>query len=278
VGDDAPRVDTASLCSLVARVRAVAPDEAYVFTSSHQSPLPLALALRLADVPWIGANSVDHPGSLLDLRRRPVPSLHEVQQNLALVVAGTGLVAGTDELRIRDVPRVDVGLPDGYVVLHPGASVPARGIPARTAGAAAEELVRRGRHVVLTGHPGQTDLDEAAGHAGVIDLTGMLSFAELADIVRRADAVVCGNTGPAHLAAAVRTPVVSVYAPVVPLHQWRPWRVPQVVLGEQTIACAGCRSRRCPERAQHCITGVTGADLADAVDSLVARRAQGAVR
>ena len=41
---------------------------ALVFTSFHQSPLPTALVLRLAGIPWVGAISEDYPGSLLDLR------------------------------------------------------------------------------------------------------------------------------------------------------------------------------------------------------------------
>ena len=63
-------------------------------------------------------------------------------------------------------------------------------------------------------------------------------MAELAGVLSGASAVVVGNTGPAHLAAAVGTPVVSIFAPVVPLERWRPWGVPSVVLGDQLAECA----------------------------------------
>ena len=51
----------------------VGADEAVIFTSFHQSPLPLALLLRMAGVPRISAISDDYPGSLLDVpgHRRP---------------------------------------------------------------------------------------------------------------------------------------------------------------------------------------------------------------
>ena len=64
-----------------------------------------------------------------------------------------------------------------------------------------------------------------------------------------ADAVVVGNTGPAHLAAAVGTPVVSLFAPVVPAARGRPCGVPCVLLGDQHAPCRrmpGARSARCP--------------------------------
>ena len=55
----------------------------------------------------------------------------------------------------------------------------------------------------------------SAGDRGV-DLGGATSMPELAEVLAHADCVVVGNTGPAHLAAAVGTPVVSLFAPTVP--------------------------------------------------------------
>ncbi len=43
---------------------------AVVLTSFHQSPLPVALVLRLAGVPYVAGASVDHAGALLDVRLR----------------------------------------------------------------------------------------------------------------------------------------------------------------------------------------------------------------
>lgn len=62
-------------------------DLALVLTSFHQSPLPLALLLRLAGVGWVGGISEDYPGSLLDLRHRPPDDLPEAERSLCLVEA-----------------------------------------------------------------------------------------------------------------------------------------------------------------------------------------------
>ncbi|NEC78268.1 glycosyltransferase family 9 protein, partial [Streptomyces sp. SID7958] len=78
-----------------------------------------------------------------------------------------------------------------------------------------------------------------------------------------------GNTGPAHLAAAVGTPVVSLFAPVVPAGRWRPYGVPCVLLGDQNAPCAGTRARTCPVPGHPCLDGVTALDVVAAVGKLV---------
>lgn len=58
-----------------------------MLTSYHQSPLPLALLLRMAEVPWIGAICEDYPGSLLDLRHRVPGDLPDSKRCLSLASA-----------------------------------------------------------------------------------------------------------------------------------------------------------------------------------------------
>ncbi|NUR79448.1 MAG: glycosyltransferase family 9 protein [Dermatophilaceae bacterium] len=278
--------------ALVAAVRDLAPDRALVLTSFHQSPLPTALALRLAGVPWVGAASDDYPGSLLDLRHRPPDGLHEVERGLSLArAAGHELPPDDDgRLAVRRAPAPRLPLPDGpYVVLHPGTSVPARAWPADGWGRLAQLLAARGHRVVVTGGPGEQALTRAVAAAGstevspgneggrlpgdpgpgVVDLGGRTDLAELSDVLARAAVVVVGNTGPAHLAAAVGTPVVSLFAPTVPFERWRPWGVPVVALGRGDAPCRGTRVTRCPFPGHPCLSSVGADEVARAVDSVV---------
>ena len=71
-----------------------------------------------------------------------------------------------------------------------------------------------------------------------------------------ADAVLVANTGVAHLAAAVGTPVVSLFAPVVPAARWAPYGVPVTLLGDQHAPCRGSRAVHCPVPGHPCLTGV----------------------
>ena len=268
IDPDGVPVDSERIGALVEALRAQELDQAIVLTSFHQSPLPLALLLRLAGVPLVAAISVDFPGSLLDVRHRVDDDLHEVERALSLVATlGHRLPEGDDgRLRIRPVTAAVVPRP--YVVVHPGASVPARAPAPAFAAALVRALARRGRRVVVTGGPGERDLTAAVAGRNALDLGGATSLGELAGVLAGADAVVVGNTGPAHLAAAVGTPVVSLFAPTVPASRWRPWRVPHVLLGEQGIACAGCRARACPVEGHPCLSGVSVGDVEAALDAL----------
>jgi ADP-heptose:LPS heptosyltransferase len=270
IAADPDPVNPALTLALMERLGSLALDQAVVFTSFHQSPLPLALLLRLAGVRQVAGISVDYPGSLLDIRHLVPDDIHEVERNLSLVTAlGHRLPDGDDRrLRIRRPVEVHADLPPRpYIVIHPGASSPARALPPTLANQTAQALVAAGHKVVVTGGSGEAGAVRA--HKDVVDLSGGTDLGGLADVLAKADAAVVGNTGPAHLAAAVGTPVVSVYAPTVPAVRWRPWLVPHLLLGNQTVGCAGCRKRVCPFPGQPCTAGVSAAEVVAAVGRLV---------
>jgi len=258
--------------ALVDRLTDLEVDQALVLTSFHQSPLPLALVLRMAGVPTIAAISVEYPGSLLDIRHRVDDDLHEVERGLSLAARlGFRLPAGDDDrLRVRGLPPTDLPA-GGYVAVHPGASAPARAWAPERYAALVDALVEGGRRVVVTGGPDErrlTGLVAGARRDPVVDLGGRLELGEMGAVLAGAAVVVVGNTGPAHLAAAVGTPVVSLFSPVVPAGRWRPWGVPMVLLGDQKAGCAGSRARVCPVPGHPCLDGVAVAEVVAAVERL----------
>jgi ADP-heptose:LPS heptosyltransferase len=266
------------LAAIVAEER---PDEAVILTSFHQSPLPLALLLRLAGVRRIAGASVDAAGGLLDVRLIPGETLPEdlpepVRALRIAEAAGFALPEGDDGGLAVTLPaaRPDVAPEGRYLVVHPGAAVPARAYPGRSSARVVELLAERGHTVVVTGAPAERALTaEVAGSAG-LDLGGALDLEGLGALLRGADAVISGNTGPAHLAAAVRTPVVSLFAPVVPAIRWAPYGVPVALLGDQEAPCAGTRARVCPVPGHPCLAGVAPEEVVAAAERLVAGRGQ----
>jgi ADP-heptose:LPS heptosyltransferase len=243
-------------------------------------------------VPTIAAISVDYPGSLLDVRHLVDDDLHEVERSLSLAATlGYRLPEGDDgRLAVRR-PRAAEPSPGGgeggYVVVHPGTSAPARAWAPDRHAALVDALVAAGRRVVVTGGEPERALTALVAGATapegaapvdrtrpVTDLGGRLDLAGLAEVLAAADAVVVGNTGPAHLAAAVGTPVVSLFAPVVPAVRWRPWKVPHLLLGDQRAACAGTRARTCPVPGHPCLDGVPVAAVVAAVERLAPARAR----
>jgi ADP-heptose:LPS heptosyltransferase len=266
-------VAAADVDALVADLKPRSFDRALVLTSFHQSPLPTALLLRLAGVPWVGAISEDYPGSLLDLRHLVPDSIHEAQRALSLAAAaGFGLPASDDgSLAVRrPLPEVAHLLQAEHpVVLHPGTSVPARAWPVERYADLARALTDRGHEVVVTGGPAERMTTRSVvGETPARDLGGCTSLPELAAVLSAASVVVVGNTGPAHLAAAVGSPVVSLFAPTVPAVRWAPYRVPTVLLGDQEAPCRATRVTQCPFQGHPCLTSVSTGDVLRAVEQL----------
>jgi ADP-heptose:LPS heptosyltransferase len=272
---DPPPVRPHVIADLVAEVEARCFDAALLLTSFHQSPLPLALLLRMAKVPWIGAICDDYPGSLLDLRHRVPDGLPESERNLSLASAA-GFVADEKGARLavrRPLPDITsrVGA-EPYVVFHPGAAVPARRPTAMHSRAIVAALMAAGHRVVVTGSADEATLTRFVADGQASDLGGRLSLPELAGVLAGAEVVVVPNTGPAHLAAAVGTPVVSLFAPVVPAQQWAPHGVPRVLLGDQQAACRNTRMRTCSVPDHPCLSSIHPREVVAAVAELGAQR------
>jgi ADP-heptose:LPS heptosyltransferase len=271
IDGDPPAVDAADTGRLVETLRAGRFDAAVLLTSYHQSALPLALLLRLAGVGRITAVSEDYPGALLDVRVPPEldPELPEPERQLRTALAAGFVLPVGDDGRLavrRPLPDVTALAPGtGYVVVHPGAAVPAR---QPGPGWYERVVAALDRPVLVTGAPGERALTRRVAAAGGTDLGGRTDLAQLAAVLARAAVLVCGNTGPAHLAAAVGTPVVSLFAPVVPAGWWVPYGVPSVVLGDQRAGCRGSRARVCPVPGHPCLDGVDPAEVLEAVEKL----------
>jgi ADP-heptose:LPS heptosyltransferase len=271
-----PEASPADIGALVERLAAARFDAALVLTSFHQSPLPTALVLRLAGVREIAAISPDYPGSLLDHRIRPGVDMDDDQPEpmralQVALTAGFALPSG-DGGGLQVLPPPDVRSLTGespYVVVHPGTSVPARAWSPSRCAKAVTALRQDGHRVVVTGNASERELTSYVAGVNGIDLGGRTSYPELAGVLALADAVVVGNTGPAHLAASVGTPVVSLFAPVVPARRWAPFGVPVRLLGNQHAACAGSRATQCPIHGHPCLNTITARDVVAAVNSLM---------
>lgn len=270
----APSVEPADIEQLVSALRGF--DEAVILTSFHQSPLPLALLLRLAGVSKITGASVDYAGSLLDVRLRPGEDLAENQPEperaLAIAAAAGFALPERDDGRLAVKPPPDVHRLTGsgpFLVVHPGADAPARTWPADHHAELVRLLAEAGRRVLVTGAAGEKALTAAVAGRWGEDFGGRLTLPELAGVLAGADAVVVGNTGPAHLAAAVGTPVVSLFSPVVPAIKWAPYGVECVLLGEQNAPCKDSRARICPIPGHPCLSRTTPKDVVAALGPLL---------
>ncbi len=277
---DAPPLTAGEVASLVDSIAAERPDAVLIFTSFHQSPLPLALICRMAGVPWIGAICEDYPGKLLDLRHHVPDDIPEPLRALSLAeAAGYRLPAGDDgRLRVNRLPQPGAALravlnARDYVVYHPAAAVPARQPSAAKSAEVVRALAAAGHRVVVTGTADDRELTAQVAGDVAVDLGGQTSLAELGSVFAGARAVVAPNTGPAHLAAAVGAPIVSLFAPVVPAVRWSPYGAEVTLLGDQHASCRGSRARTCPVPGHPCLDDIAARDVVAAVTEIASRGA-----
>lgn len=260
-------------------------DAAVIFTSYSQSPLPAALLCHLAGIPLRLAHCHENPYQLLtDWLPDPEPDRvirHEVRRQLDLV-ARIGCTASSTRMsfRLRDDDLAAVrkrlaglGLAEGerWLLMHPGASAPSRRYPARHWAAAVRQLSGELRMpIVLTGGADEVELvDDIRESCGVAvhSLAGQLSLGELGAALKLATAVVSNNTGPAHIAAAVGTPLVDLYAMTNPQHT--PWQVRNRLLYHD-VPCRFCMKSVCPQGHNDCLAKIAPQRVVEAVQSLLA--------
>jgi ADP-heptose:LPS heptosyltransferase len=131
--------------------------------------------------------------------------------------------------------------------------------------------------VILTGTEEECDLVATitrqlppAIRGSVYPIAGKLPFADFCGLIQAADLVVTNNTGPMHMAAALKTPVVALFALTNSPEQWGPWRVPHRLL-YYDVPCRMCYSRVCP-RDQDCLRLVPPERAVEAAAELLAER------
>jgi ADP-heptose:LPS heptosyltransferase len=288
---------------LVARLRDEF-DAAVIFTGCAQSALPAALLCRLAGIPLRLAHSRENPyGLLTDWISDPDRVVrgnsrdefiggarHETRRQLDLLAA-VGMRSDDERLHftVSDSHRREVqgGLRAAgfgarpFVLLHLGANATSRRWPAARFGLVAQGLAASGTAAILCAGPGEQHLLDDAMHAasrmcGSADVAGLpaplavwrkpMALGTLAALIEAASVLVGNNSAPAHLAAAVGTPVVSLYALTHPQHT--PWQVARRVLQED-VPCRGCLKNVCPEGHHLCLRAITSATVLRAACELL---------
>ncbi len=90
---------------------------------------------------------------------------------------------------------------------------------------------------------------------GVMDWTGQLNLAELAALLHCGDLLIGGDSGPAHLAAALGRPVVAIFSGTNDARQWHPWGSRVAVVHHQP-PCAPCHRKACPLADHPCLADI----------------------
>lgn len=243
-------------------------DIGILFTNSFGS----ALLFSLAKIPerWGYARDGRH---LLLTKRVGIPLLeapkHHIQYYLSLC-SGLGLktarpvldfpLSGDARIQARDLfQSLSVDMNKPIILLSPGASYgPAKRWPASFFSRLATELQRNNDAEILITGSGM-DKEIAAAIAAPmskkpVDLTGKTTLSQLAGSISLSNLFITNDSGPMHLANALKIPVVAIFGPTDP-QITGPYQSPSKVLQGQ-VPCWPCSYRACPFEHQ-CMTQVS---------------------
>jgi heptosyltransferase-2 len=165
---------------------------------------------------------------------------HEVEYNLDLVA----LVGATTNdkslaLKIGDVDILGAVKGSFVIAIHPWTSDPLKQWPLENF----KQLIKRfvGLNIVVVG--GREELTKNEDffkgiHEVILNFTGRTTLIELAEVLKKVNLLVTGDSGPAHLAAAVGTPVIALFRNDLPgktPQRWGPWGEGHVVIERESL-------------------------------------------
>jgi lipopolysaccharide heptosyltransferase II len=278
----ASRADSTPELRMIDLLREREFDAAMVFTVYSQNPLPSSMLCYLADIPLRLAHCRENPYQLLtDWVADPEPDRcirHEVQRQLDLV-RQVGCEIQDRRLSFRVPPEARERIAgllreaganhEQMIVVHPGATAPSRRYPVDQFAQVVRTLARAGWRIVLTGSDAEREITRelaASLGTGAVDLAGCLDLGDMAALLETAPLLIANNTGPVHIAAAVGTPVVDLYALTNPQHT--PWLVPSRVLYHD-VPCKYCYKSVCPLGHQNCLRLVPPEQVVEAALALL---------
>ena len=137
------------------------------------------------------------------------------------------------------------------------------------------------RVLLLLGAPEESDASEFAaegwranGGGPVVNLCGRLTPRESAAAIARARLFVGHDSGPMHLAAAVGTPVVAIFAARNIPRQWFPFGKQHRVVYHR-VECWGCGLETCIEQQKKCLMSITVDEVVQVVRSQLSALSEG---
>jgi len=181
---------------------------------------------------WSGANKVigsaeprERPARMFYKEKLEPSGAHVVEQCLSLVECLTGKSTLIPDAILPLDPAAETwsgqycaGLGTGKLVLvNPGAGWGAKQWPVERYGEVARELASDGCTILVNYGPGEELLAQSVvSNSGGTASSIQCSIGELIALTRRAALFIGGDTGPLHLAAALKIPVVAIFGPTNP--------------------------------------------------------------
>ncbi len=243
-----------SLLNLLKKLRRQRFDMAFIFHASDRVILPLIFYTGSQIIGIIGQNKgLDFVLS----RAIRQEDIHAVNMRLRLVKeAGARTSRPTLDLYLTRQDREDASRflrvlgcnSDRLTIgLHPGAQKPFKCWPAERFIETGNWLVRdRDCRVIITGNMEERALCKyiASRVKGAISIAGRATLRETAAIIEGMKLFITNDTGPMHIAFALRTPTVALFCPTEP-KLCGPVDTDKAVIIKKPLTCDPCKGKNC---------------------------------
>ena len=221
---------------------------------------PLESAKRAAsfNAKWTLGFDVAGKGRYFSMPVKPPEKSELFLKSIARLLKPLGFIGdvAAPSLNVSALERGDarelIGLDGAYTLVHPGAFYPTQRWPEAHMAQVIDMLTRQGRGVVVVGTDSDRTVMEKIRRLlddpdDVCFLCGE-SLRMVMAVMAEAAVVLCNNSGPLHLATALKVPTVSTLGPTNPHIWWPVGENQSVIVAENCIHCerSDC-TRRCLE-------------------------------
>jgi ADP-heptose:LPS heptosyltransferase len=157
-----------------------------------------------------------------------------------------------DTFFVKSAAKIFVGINPG------GDRANRRWAPERFALVAAQLIERINARILLLGGPAERDIAssiEKVLHSDVLNLSGLIPLDQLPYVISRLDLLVTNDSGPMHIAAATKTPLVALFGPEDP-ELFGPYTSPELYrVIHKTVPCRPCGDKTC--KSLSCLDQIT---------------------
>jgi lipopolysaccharide heptosyltransferase II len=209
---------------------------------------------------------------------------HEAEYNLDLLkktgfdVEGADMapyiVTSDEEKRTIDSMQKSEGIEEGFIAIHAGASCPSKRWPAERFARAGDILSEKYNLKIALVGGNETEkyssLVASKMRRKPIDLTGGLLLGELAEFLSRCRVFISNDSGPVHVATAVKTPVVAIFGrkdPGLSPKRWGPLGEKCAVL-HKDVGCEKCLAHNC-DKDFECLKAISVEEVVEAAEMLI---------
>lgn len=242
-------------------------DTVLLFHASERLVLPLCASIGAAQI--VGGEKINKGLDSLLTDRMPSVRQHEIARRLKMVEHIGGRVH-SETLSLFLQPEERLPKRKGrWVALHPGSKDEFKRWPEKNFAEVGRYLSEKlGCNILITGTQNEADLMEktAALIPGAVLAERNLPLRRFAALLEQMDLLICNDTGPFHVACALGTPAIGIYAATDPF-LCGPYRAKNSVAIAKKASCTPCLRRKC--RSPFCLLQIGPCEVRDVAIKLL---------